>query len=262
MHETTLPKNRAQRPDPSTDDLPLLLGRQGEIERLRQERDEARAQHRTALTELARVTRDLEERDTLLREADHRLRNAMHQACAMLLQQAMEPESGGAREVLTAAARRLQAIGELKISLHAIGDDVRIADVLARICRAVVADPAVEVEVQAPELRWPAATASPVALFASEAICNALKYAFPEAGPGRILVRLAAAGDDEWRLSVSDDGRGAPTAVKPGFGMRLLSLLARQLRGSLDVIDGLDSRGLCVSVTFPDPNAKPRLAVN
>jgi two-component sensor histidine kinase len=72
-------------------------------------------------------------------------------------------------------------------------------------------------------------------------------------------VQLARDGDS-WRLSVSDDGQGSPRQIEPGFGLRLLGLLARQLRGRLDIGRGLGGRGLSVSAVFALPEAiRPRV---
>jgi two-component sensor histidine kinase len=76
---------------------------------------------------------------------------------------------------------------------------------------------------------------------------------------GRVFVQLGREGDD-WRLTVADDGCGGRDRIQPGFGLRLLGLLARQLRGRLDIGPGLDGCGLSVSAVFPMPEAHvPRI---
>jgi two-component sensor histidine kinase len=79
----------------------------------------------------------------------------------------------------------------------------------------------------------------PFGLIVNELVSNALKHAFPAGRAGHVHVSLTAASDGLVILEVRDDGVGIDPAVDPlthpTLGLRLVSALARQLRGSLEV---------------------------
>jgi two-component sensor histidine kinase len=219
-------------------------------ERLTRDLHIAQAHERTLMFELADSARDLHEKDFLLREAEHRLKNTLHLACGLLQSQADSVREQSARRELESASERLRAIAEVQVALHEVGDHVDLHQWLPRLCRAMALKPGLQLDAWAPAITVAGSVASPIGLFVWEAVCNVIKHAFPDDETGRVQVRLAREQDD-WRLSVSDDGRGSPERIAPGFGLRLLGLLARQLRGRLDIGRGLDGRGLSVSAVFP-----------
>ena len=85
-------------------------------------------------------------------------------------------------------------------------------------------------------------TAIPVGLITNELVTNALKYAFTGRTTGEILVKLSAAGPDEYTLCVSDNGVGLPKGFSfqkaTSLGLRLVRILTKQMRGSLEVVNG------------------------
>ncbi|MGF7162409.1 two-component sensor histidine kinase [Rhodoligotrophos appendicifer] len=75
--------------------------------------------------------------------------------------------------------------------------------------------------------------ATPLALLVNEAVTNALKYAFPGSGAGRIVIALKQTGSREFILSISDDGVGFdPAADRQGLGTRLMRAMVAQLHGT------------------------------
>ena len=98
-------------------------------------------------------------------------------------------------------------------------------------------------------------TAIPIGLMLTELLTNAIKYAYGEEG-GVIDVGLHAR-DGQIVLSVRDKGRGLPTdfdmkaASRLSLGMRMITSLARQLRGEVRFDDA--APGTCATLTMPDP---------
>lgn len=96
------------------------------------------------------------------------------------------------------------------------------------------------VELDLPRLRMWAKSATPLALLTSELALNARKHAFASSDNARFRVTGAADGEaNEFRLQVSDNGVGLPEAVDlattGSTGLRLVSALVRQLRGTVEV---------------------------
>jgi two-component sensor histidine kinase len=79
----------------------------------------------------------------------------------------------------------------------------------------------------------------PLAIIVNEWVTNAYKYAFPAGRAGTIRVSLRYDGPRQLELCVTDDGPGLPPSVDvaapESFGLRLVQILQRQLRGALQV---------------------------
>ena len=100
-------------------------------------------------------------------------------------------------------------------------------------------------------------------LILTELILNALKHAFTDDRPDReIAVGFAVAGTN-WKLSVADNGIGAPVGVfaqaKSGLGTSIVNALAQQLEARVDVVSGPQGTSVLVThATFakmPDEQA-------
>jgi two-component sensor histidine kinase len=198
--------------------------------------------------------RQLEEARELLNEVNHRAKNSLQMAMAMLSMQALASESLEVSEALGAASQRLGYLARVHELLYKRGDDVQaidIAEFLQDIVNALACAferPEIRVTVQAPSLMLSTSQAINVALIAGEALLNSYKYAFPEVRSGNVLVRLSAAGNDA-RLEISDDGVGFASDVRKGsLGMRLLRALGRALGGETAVSG---TGGTSVAVEFP-----------
>jgi len=77
-------------------------------------------------------------------------------------------------------------------------------------------------------------TAVPLGLIVNELLTNTLKYAFPSGQDGKVMIRLEKRKDGVLHLEVSDNGVGKSGVIKgTGFGSQLISLLTRQLNGTM-----------------------------
>ncbi|MDB5461066.1 MAG: uncharacterized protein JWO72_2807 [Caulobacteraceae bacterium] len=231
------------------------------LSNLKRELERGRARERALLLELADKTRDNHEESLLLREADHRLKNMLQLAASMLEMQLADGDDPELKRRIGTVIERLRNLARVHSAICQAGDHDRISvDVwLKKICHAMALNPSVAMDVTVDQMDWPVAAATPLGLFVTEAMSNALKHAFDGRGRGHIAVGLARAGDADWKLSVADDGRGRPDKMGSGLGLKLLNVFARQLGGCLDIGAGLEGRGVCMSVTFPAP-AHPRQA--
>jgi two-component sensor histidine kinase len=122
------------------------------------------------------------------------------------------------------------------------------------LCRQVWSSHAADVkhlalDVEAQRVTIDLDTALPFGLIINEAITNALKHAFNERQRGTVTVTVSANPRDV-SLTVSDDGRGMPECAAPeeGIGVKMISLLAKQLDGSAEF---RSDEGTHVHVRFP-----------
>ncbi len=194
-----------------------------------------------------------------LYELQHRMRNNLQLASALLYTQARQADEE-ARPALEAAADRIgnvmrvqdrlmqaQRSGEVdtKVLLTTLCDDVRIALVGVR---------PIAFKCEAAPHQLASDRAVPLGLILNELLTNALKYAFPEERSGAVSVRFVRDGD-EMVLTVADDGVGLgapkpkPSRRGGGLGSTLVRAMASQLGGT--VTSSGDGGGTTWTLRFP-----------
>jgi len=220
-----------------------------EIERRRNLEDVLRA----ALDEKQNLLR---EKDYLLKEVNHRIKNSLMAVESLLSIQADLVADEGARGALASAMRRLRRFGEIHELLYRSSNhqSIDVAAYLETLCRGLLMsfgiDPeAVELDLHAEEVMWGPDKALPLALIVNEAVSNALKYAFPQGRRGIIHVDLSGKAHGMHQLTVRDNGIGIPAKRREGsLGLELIEMMARQLGGKA----GIQAEGgTVVTVTFP-----------
>ncbi len=190
------------------------------------ERDARRA-------ELRRLTEGRDaERDLLVQEVHHRVKNSLQLVTALLTTQARGSDVPAVREQLLEAARRVATVGAVHERLYrdGSGEEADAAAYLAGLVedlRRSMSDAAAgrTVALDAPPLWLPADRLTPLGLIATELVTNALKYG---EGRVRLVVRPIGTGIE---VACEDEGPGFPEAFDPrrsrGLGMRLVAALAK-----------------------------------
>jgi PAS domain S-box-containing protein len=206
----------------------------------------------------AELEASLREKELLLREIHHRVKNNLQVIASLLSLQEGAVADPAAAEALAESRNRIATIGLVHERLYSSADLSRID--LAEYVRMlflsllqsfgvdsnrVTLDAAVEAD------SMDIAVAIPWALILNELLVNAIKHAWPGGRPGRIEVSMRPAGG-RWLLRVKDDGRGFPEGFDFGrlssLGLRIVRLLAEQAGGSVRA----ESRdGAEVTVDFP-----------
>ncbi len=197
------------------------------------------------------TTAALREKEILLKELYHRVKNNLQVISSMLSLQERSMPGDETRTALKEAADRVSAMALVHEKLYQSGNlssialDDYVADLCARLGDA--ADAAARGIVLATEVQ-PAQIgidlAVPLGLVLNELVSNCLKHAFPGGRRGRITVRLERADAGGMRLIVADDGVGLPPGMtpadSPSLGLKLVTALAAQLDGrfTLDAQQG------------------------
>ncbi len=199
----------------------------------------------------------LAEKDVLLREVHHRVKNNMQIISSLLaLQEGADPACAGSEPFLK-SRQRIRAMAMVHEALYRSGalsalDSGAYLGDLARALAAAYDAAGRDVRLDldlAPHLLEPD-RAIPCGLLVNELLTNALRHAFDGRGHG--VVRLSTrTRDGVFSLSVADDGGGmAPDASEPrGIGMQLSRSLVDQLGGSMRIDSG--PHGTRVDVSFP-----------
>jgi two-component sensor histidine kinase len=201
----------------------------------------------------------LAEKDALMREIHHRVKNNLQIITSLLNMQQRALADPAAKAAMNDTRQRITALAQIYRALYQ-GPDLKRVDLrpfLEELTAQLLANDMgtsglVQTEVHADPLVIDPDRLAPIALFAVEAITNAQKHAFGTAG-GTLRVNFHVRGE-EAELSISDDGPGAPDSLGGGVGRTLMTAFARQLRGKVS-FETQEPKGLTVRLSFPTPLA-------
>ncbi|MCK4810885.1 MAG: sensor histidine kinase, partial [Methanosarcinales archaeon] len=195
-----------------------------------------------------RIKASLKEKEVLLREIHHRVKNNLQVVSSLLDMQARGARNKDTIDALTESQNRINAMALIHAQLYESGDLAEINmkgfvnKLLVQLFQSYpVKDTEITRTVSVADYPVPISMAVPVGLIVNELLSNALKHAFVGRKEGQIEVSLTASEEGKINLMVSDDGVGLP----PGFdinetgtlGLRLIKILTEdQLHGTLEVI--------------------------
>jgi two-component sensor histidine kinase len=184
----------------------------------------------------------LAEKDLLMQEAHHRVKNSLATVQALLLLQARAIPQPDIAQHLLEAAGRVHTFGGMHDNLYRAGATSHV-DVAAYL-QSLIDDqqaafastlPGRAVTLKADSALWPSSEAPTLGLIVVELVTNALKY-----GKGTVQVTFRIA-DGYGLLTVEDDGQDLPTGLalahSKGFGMGLINRLLNGHRGGVLEID-------------------------
>ncbi len=188
----------------------------------------------------------LKEKETLLREVQHRVKNNLTTISGLLQLQAGSGVSNEVSEALGEAEGRVRSVLKIYDILFATGDyrAVDLCAFLRELCRGLASlyrppKGRVQCDIGHETITVPVETAIPVGLIVNELVTNAYKYAFEGRGGGTVTVSLFREHDGVITLRVADDGRGLPDAVyngsEQGFGLELVQAEVDQINACLRV---------------------------
>lgn len=196
------------------------------------------------------VIRDsLAEKDFLLREIHHRVKNNLQVISGMLELQSALVKDPAARTSLQEGRNRVMSMALIHQKLYQSEDiaqvhmDSYIQSLVADLFSAFgVEEKDIRMRVEAEPVRLNLDTAIPFGLLASELVTNALKYAFPHdggSGGNEIIVSFSEMEDGNYLLNVSDNGIGLPDSfdleTSASLGLKLVHSMVGQLGGKISL---------------------------
>lgn len=190
----------------------------------------------------------LAEKDDLLKEVNHRIKNSLQLVSSLLTLQALTSRDAEMRRQLQEACGRIGTIAQVHQRLHTAESLQVLAfapclrDLCAELANTMrVTQQGRRIMVQADDALLSIDTVIPLALAVNELVSNALKHAYAEGQAGDVEVRFQALPDGAKRLTVADHGRGLPDgftlARADTLGMRVVRAFAGQLKGRLSAED-------------------------
>ncbi|NYT30689.1 MULTISPECIES: sensor histidine kinase [Rhizobium] len=200
----------------------------------------------------------LTEKDVLLRELQHRVKNNLQMITALIRMEARNAQQNEESERFARLAGRIEALALLYRSLsdEEKGATVDLGTYVSQIAASVMAAHAVEgIRLDMKVDTWPVSVdvAMPAGLVINELLTNTLKHAFLGRDGGEITLRCVVS-DTGCRITVADNGVGLPQDVtwpQPGkLSAMIVQSLKQNARAEVEVSSSPDT-GMSVSLVFP-----------
>jgi len=202
----------------------------------------------------------LEEKDALLKEVHHRVKNNLQLISSLLSLQAARIGDPAIADQLNDSRNRIRSVALVHENLYQAGNFSKIPmgshirSLCAHLSRAYESpERSPELTIAVSELELDMSQAIACGLIINELVSNALKHAFPKQAAGNVRVELRSCGARRRVLEVSDDGLGLPRdldiASTTSLGLRLVQDLTDQLHGTLVVKSDVGTR---FTISFDD----------
>jgi len=209
------------------------------------------------------LQRSVKEKEILLREVHHRVKNNMQVISGLIELQAVQIQDPEIRRLFFESQNRIRTMALIHEILYRSNDyaHINFSKYLNELITYLLEsygrnreDIVIETRLGVTYLSLDLAI--PCGLMANELISNALKHAFPNGRKGHIMITLSQSTGPkkEYRLSVSDDGIGFPPTLDlkkaSTFGLQVINGIAtHQMRGTVEVVR---QPGTTVVIQFPD----------
>lgn len=193
----------------------------------------------------------LKEKELILKETHHRIKNNMNTVYGLLYLQAEEISDPDGKRITKDAASRVQSMMLLYDKLyrsenhHEMKADHYITSHVEEIVRIFDSPVPVKRVVQVEDILLSAQVLSALGIILNELITNSMKYAFDNVSEGLICLSLTEK-DNKVTVVYRDNGPGLPDSVdfenSTGFGMELVKMLVQQIGGTISLEGGEGSR--------------------
>jgi len=201
----------------------------------------------------------LTEKDALMREIHHRVKNNLQIISSLLSMQQRALKDEPAKAAIGDTRQRIAALALIYRTLYQSADlryadaQVFLSDLVGQLVASeALRGPLVTSSVQADSLIIDPDKLAPLALWLVEAVSNAQKHAFAGRG-GRLQVRFRVQGETSV-LEVEDDGLGVSDDQAQGVGRTLMGAFAKQLRGEAELVPA-PGGGVIARMVFATPEA-------
>jgi len=208
------------------------------------------------------VQKRIEEKETLLKEVHHRVKNNLQTVSSLLSLQARAISDEKISGIIKSSQNRVVSMAMVHEMLYKRDDylsKIELRSYVQELCDYLVrsvrgSNDRVKVQLEIEDLNLSIDTVIPLGLIINETITNALKYGITEDYKGKILVSVKRIGENRYEMYLGDNGIGYPEDVNPktsnSLGLKLIYNLSRQLRGSIN--RETDKKGTYYRIEFEE----------
>jgi two-component sensor histidine kinase len=199
----------------------------------------------------------LGEKEWLLKEIHHRVKNNLQIVISLLNTQSSYLENEDARSAIRNSQHRMHAMSLIHQKLYQSNNlatiDMQwyIHELVKYMCESFSAEKKIQFTSAITPIQMDVVQAVPLGLILNEAISNCIKYAFPGSKRGEVHISLQNSGNDIYQLQISDNGIGLPESFDPensySLGMSLMRGLSGQLQGNFSINS---HHGVTIIITF------------
>ncbi len=214
----------------------------------------------------AMIRASLQEKEVLLKEIHHRVKNNLQVISSLFSLQSNYLEDAKTLRVLEDSQSRVKAMALIHEKIYNSQDLSKvnfakyIQDLATYLFHAYEPNPQVELEVDIEPVSLNLDTATPCGLLISEAVSNALKYAFPNEQVGKIWIKLNYLENERMVLEIGDNGIGLSPDINlensESLGLQLVRDLAQQIKGKLEIDC---QQGTCFKIEFSELQYRRRM---
>lgn len=193
----------------------------------------------------AALAASLADKDVLLREIHHRVKNNLQVITSLLQLQARHEDDTYVRSLLMDSQSRVRSIALVHEKIYRSKDlsntdfGQYVQDLVSGLIQTFGAASRIRPHVEAGEVLLGVDTAIPCGLIINELVINSIKHAFPDGRSGNIQIRIEESAPNRLALMVADDGVGLPVefelATSKSLGLDIVSTLVRQLGAELEI---------------------------
>ena len=193
-----------------------------------------------------RIRASLAEKDVLLKEIHHRVKNNLQVVSGLLNLQSRYIGGKEAKGIYKESQNRVKTMALIHEELYQARDlaNVDFADYIRALVKNLFisynADPeTLSLEFDLADVNMVVDTAIPCGLIINELVTNCLKHGFPDGRRGTVQVGFLTRGEKSYTIFVADDGVGFPEGIKLSdvktLGLQLVRVLVEQLGGTLEL---------------------------
>jgi PAS domain S-box-containing protein len=192
----------------------------------------------------AKIKASLKEKEILLQEIHHRVKNNLQVISSLLNLQSQGIQDKKTLEVFQESQNRIRSMALIHEKLYRSSDLARVdfAEYIRNLASFLIRSyrsRAVRLDLQAADIYLSIDNAVPCGLIVNELISNALKHAFVDGREGEICVLMQQLADQRVKLVVRDNGVGLPKDVDymntGSLGLQLVTMLVQQLDGTIEI---------------------------
>lgn len=209
---------------------------------------------------LRKVNKELktknEEKQVIIKEIHHRIKNNLQVVISLLRLQASKVEDENIVEMFKNTQKRIFSMALLHESLlqeydlELINAQDHFKYLTENLISSYAVDKDINVEINIENIDFGMQTLTPLGLIVNEVITNSLKHAFNDKEKGVISISIKQLNAEKYQMQITDNGSGYDkNEESQGIGTRLVSIFVKQLNGTLEL---LEQQGTAYKIIFEE----------